>query len=155
MTTGPWLGVNECCGHFLFCLTWMSTISHGNLWSQLMEKINYINLFSAVQEKESNIMGEILLSEKNYPLCLFHISQTQELMTSSRKSVYLCGHREFMNANRHCWRGGKEEGFCVGEEKDIFKHWNVHFSYFHMIGFSERKLSWKIAFLKAAPFSWC
>lgn len=52
-----------------------------------MEKINYINLFLAVQEKESNIMGEILLSVKNYPLCLFHISQTQELMTFSKKKV--------------------------------------------------------------------
>lgn len=38
-------------------------------------------------------------------------------MTSSKKSVYLYGHTECVNASGHCWRGGKEEGFCVGEEK--------------------------------------
>lgn len=31
MTIYSWLGVNVCFGHFLFCLTWLGTISHGNL----------------------------------------------------------------------------------------------------------------------------
>lgn len=29
---------------------------------------------------------------------------------------------EFMNARGHCWRGEKEEGVCIGEEKDLVKH---------------------------------
>lgn len=50
-----------------------------------------------------------------------------------------------MNARGHCRMREREEDFCM-REKNIFKTLNVHFSY--MIGFSERKLLWRIAFLK-------
>ena len=75
------VGINTCFRHFLFYLTW-STISHGTRRGQLVGKVNFINLFSAVPEKKSKHNGEILPSVKNYPLCLFHISQTQKLMAS-------------------------------------------------------------------------